>query len=203
MPADELLVRTFPLELRSISSEGAPGRIIEGRCVPYGVPAEVCDPGGEPYLEVFAPGAFSRAVRAPARVEFRYAHGRGLADWIGQGTSFAESDDGLDGCFRVLPGVFGDQALTLVDEGLLSGLSVGFRSLARRERYSPEGAVIRERCHLAEVSLTPHPSWQEAAVTGRRSGPAPFAGLAELRAELLPSHDPELAERLRAVGVRL
>lgn len=200
---DDILVRTFPLELRTAQLETGAGRIVEGRCVPYGIAAEVCDPGGEPYLEEFAPGAFARAVRAPGRVEFRYHHGTGLADWIGRAQSFAETDEGLDGTFRVIPGVFGDQALTLVDEGLLTGLSVGFRSLARRERKSSAGAIIRERCHLVEVSLTASPSWQEAAVTGRRSsGLAPAAAPA-VDLELQLERDLEQAERLRRVGVEL
>lgn len=200
MPDDELLVRTFPIELRAATLEGA-GRIVEGRCVPYGVAAEVCDPGGEPYREVFHPGAFARAVRAPSRVDLRYRHGGGLADWIGRALSFAETDEGLDGSFRVLPGVFGDQALTLVDEGMLTGLSVGFRALGRRELRDGSGAVIRDRCHLEEVSLVPQGAFAGAAVTGRRAAPAGLAGLG--RAELLPARDPEQEARLRAVGCSL
>jgi HK97 family phage prohead protease len=167
----ELLHRTYPVEVTTAAGPdetGERGRILDLRVVPYNVSARVRDPGGEPYLEQFAPGAFARACRAPDRVELRYAHGSGLADWIGRGVEFREADDGLDGSVRVLGGVFGDQALTLVDEGLLTGLSVGFADLARRNRRAADGAVIRERCHLVEVSLTPNPAYAGAVVTGRR-----------------------------------
>jgi len=193
----DLLVRTFAVRLEPSTSDG---RIIEGRCVPYHVPTLVQDaPDTDPYLEVIYPGAFTRAVRAPDRVQFRYMHRDGLADWIGRGVDFTDTDDGLDGSFRVLPGAFGDHALTLVDEGLLGGLSVGFRSLSRRDRRNAEGAIIRDRCHLVEVSLTPEPAYVGALVTGRRSSQA---GVDDVDlASLLPDRDEALDARLRAVGI--
>jgi HK97 family phage prohead protease len=199
----EILRRTFQvadLHVRTADDEADPaaGRIIDLRVVPYGVTAEVRDrPDAEPYLEQFARGAFSRAVRAPARVELRYHHGQGLADWIGRGLQFSETDDGLEGSVRVLGGPFGDHALQLVDEGMLAGVSVGFRDLARRNRRSSDGAIIRAMCHLEEVSLTRSPAYQGALVTGRRSSTPP-ADLPEL-----PERDAELDARLRAVGITL
>ena len=202
MPDQPILHRVFQVEdvhVRAAPDGGPVGRILDLRVVPYNVSAQVRDaPDAEPYLEQFAPGAFARAVRAPDRVQFRYHHGQGLADWIGRGVSFAEGDGGLDGSVRVLPGVFGDQALTLVDEGLLQGVSVGFQDLARRNRRAGDGAIIRERCHLVEVSLTPEPAYAGAQVTGRRSR--------------TPDPDPDWLEaarpdtsaldaRLRAVGI--
>jgi HK97 family phage prohead protease len=202
VPDQPTLHRTFQvtdLHVREAAEETPyAGRILDLRVVPYGVSAEVRDGDAEPYLERFAPGAFARAVRAPDRVQLRYAHGRQLADWIGRGVAFTEDEDGLDGSVRVLPGVFGDQALTLVDEGMLRGVSVGFNDLARRNRRAEDGAIIRERCHLVEVSLTPDPAYAAAAVTGRRSRTAPDPD------DLAPPvRDDQLDARLRAIGIQL
>lgn len=201
MPDQPILTRVFQVEdvhVRAAPDGGPVGRILDLRVVPYNVSAQVRDaPDAEPYLEQFAPGAFARAVRAPDRVQFRYHHGQGLADWIGRGVQFAEGDGGLDGSVRVLPGVFGDQALTLVDEGMLRGVSVGFQDLARRNRRAGDGAIIRERCHLVEVSLTPEPAYAGAAVTGRRSR-TPDPDWIDLAVR---PDTGELDARLRAVGI--
>lgn len=199
----EILRRTFQvadLHVRATDeTDPGAGRIIDLAVVPYGVTAEVRDsPDGEPYLEQFARGAFSRAARAPGRVELRYHHGQGLADWIGRGLEFTEGDDGLAGAVRVLGGPFGDHALQLVDEGLLTGVSVGFRDLGRRNRRAPDGAIIRERCHLEEVSLTRSPAYAGALVTGRRSTTPPEPDWFQL-----PIRDVTLDDRLRAVGITL
>jgi len=191
---DDLLTRTYALRLESLA-DGA-GRVVEGRCVPYNVETLVADPGTDPYLEVFRPGAFARAVRAPNRVTFRFRHGDGLADWIGQGLEFREDDDQLAGSFRVTASAFGDHALALVDDGIIRGLSVGFIDLARRVQKTASGAIIRARCHLAEVSLVPEPGYAGAVVTGRRESDDPLPvvqldGYADQR------------ERLRAIGVQV
>jgi len=193
---EKLHVRTYELPA---TSAGA-GRIVEARCVPYGVPTLVSDgPGTEPYMEVFAPGAFARAAKAPDRVAFKYRHGEALADWIGRGMSFEETDEGLSGAFRVIQSAFGDQALALVDEGIMRGVSVGFAVLGREKR-TPEGHVLRDRCHLAEVSLVPVPAYDGAAITGRRSAPKPLApggvAMAEYEKRLAAQR-----ERLRSLGI--
>jgi uncharacterized protein len=197
---DVLLTRTFPVRLQT----GEPDRrLVEGRCVPYGIATRVKDPGSDPYLEVFRPGAFARATKAPDRVHFKYNHGSGLGDLIGRAASFAEADDGLDGSFRVLAGAFGDQALTLVDEGILTGLSIGFTPLGQRVKTTPDGAIIRDRCHLVEVSLTGDPAYPGAVVTGRRTKSV-AADVADLtNFDVASLRDPELDARLRAVGIQV
>jgi len=198
--SDDLLRRTFSVRLAP--ADGA-GRIVEGRCVPYGVESLVADPGTDPYLETFTPGAFARAVRAPNRVSFRFRHGDGLADWIGRATEFVETDEGLDGSFRVTESAFGDHALALVDDAIITGLSVGFVALGRRERRTASGAIIRDRCHLAEVSLVPEPAYAGALVTGRREL-AGDPGERQIPPDLaVPLLESAQIDRLRAVGIHL
>lgn len=188
----DLMRRTFQLQLAA--AEGA-GRIVEGRCVPYGVETMVADAGTDPYREVFLPGAFQRAVKAPTRVSFRFRHGDALADWIGRGLEFTEDDDGLTGSLRVTESAFGDHALALIDDGIIRGLSVGFLDLARRVQRTASGAIIRARCHLAEVSLVPESAYVGAEVTGRRESVAV--------ASVIPDPYESQRERLRAIGVQV
>lgn len=196
MNAEEILHRTFPLKLERT---GADRRTLEGCCVPYGEAALVTDDDGKTtYYEAFEPGAFTRNLRAAARIELRYEHRDGLADIIGRAVELSEEGSGLYGSFRVFDGAFGDQALTLVDEGVLPGLSVGFVSKRRGGvRQTAEGTVIRDLCHLEEVSLCRTPAYDRAVITARRSA-------SMLRAELeLPAVADEQLERLRAVGIEL
>jgi len=187
----DLIVRTFPIKL---AAAGA-GRIVEGVCVPYGVVCRVADPPDfEPYDELFRAPAFARSCRAPDRVPFKFRHGEELSDWIGRGVELEETDAGLRGAFRVVDGTLGDHTLSLVDEGIITGLSVGAEPIGRVKIEN--GVVIRDRCRLAEVSLVPIPAYDDARVTARRAQHP-----AEL--ELTHRRDAELDARLRAVGIRL
>lgn len=193
----EILVRTFPIErLALVDAPDADGRVVTGRCVPYNVAAMVRDPGTDPYRELFLPGAFRGAAKAPDRVHFKFNHGRAVSDWIGRGLGFVESDEGLDGEFRVVAGAIGDHALALVDDGIMSGLSVGFEALGR-DRRDADGTIVRARCRLVEVSLCPEPAFVGAAVTGRRSAP----DLAVVEVDAADAARDAQRVRLRALGI--
>lgn len=193
MNAETILRRTFPLKLE----RSGDGRTLEGCCVPYGEAAEVSDDGVTTYWEVFEPGAFTRNLRAASRIELRYEHRDGLADIVGRALQLSEESSGLYGAFRVFDGAVGDQALRLVEEGILPGLSVGFLPKRRGAlRKTAEGTVIRDLCHLEEVSLCRAPAFDKAVVTAVRSRDA-------IRRELEIPAPPvdEQIERLRAVGI--
>jgi len=196
MSADEVLTRTFPLRLER---SGGDGRTLEGCCVPYGEAALVRDsPDQQPYYEVFEPGAFTRNLKAAARVELRYEHGDGMLDTLGRAVELSEEASGLYGSFRVFDGYVGDHALRLVEEGVLPGLSVGFIPKRRGTvKRTAEGTIIRDLCHLAEVSLCREPAFDRAVVTAVRSATV-------MRGELdLPPVADEQLERLRAIGIEL
>jgi Escherichia/Staphylococcus phage prohead protease len=186
----ELHRRMVNLEL-----SGNEGRILEGVLVPYNTPTRVQDPGGPPYMEVFEPGAFKRQLAAADKVQLRFEHRDGLTDRVGRGLEMHERDDGLFGRFRVVDGVIGDHALALVDEGMIGGFSVGFADLARLERRNEKGHVLRQRCHLADVSLVPEPAYAGTAVAHRHS-PSPLAAPP-------PAVSEEQLARLAAIGITL
>ena len=185
----ETIRREFAVTL---ARAGADQRTLGGCCVPYNVPSMVSDDGVSLYREMFAPGAFGRQTTAANRIPLKYRHGEGLMDTVGRATQLDEHDDGLWGMFRVFDGLIGDQALTLVDEGMLTGLSV--QGVPTKSTRNADGVVVRQRLHLTEISLCEEPAYVGAVVSVRRSR-------VELELPERPS-DEQLA-RLAAVGIRV
>ncbi len=186
--SDQAIVREFPVELTERD-----GRTIDLRVVPYNKVATVADaPFYEPYQEMWVQGAFDRQLSAANRVEvfLNFEHQDGLQGIIGHGTELRESPDGLEGTFRVHPNADGDKALHLVNEGLLTGVSLEFKALkSTREN----GVMVRQRAHLDRVSLTRagRPAYKDAKVLAIRTKPA----------ERVPVFDPALAERIARFGI--
>lgn len=185
----EIIRRTFAVTL---SRAGADQRTLGGCCVPYNRVATVSDDGVNGYREMFAPGAFTHVIPASNRVRLKYSHGTTLLDEVGTCTQLEEREDGLYGMFRARDGLLGDQALSLVDEGFLTGLSVSGRP--RKTTRNADGVVVREKVDLAEVSLCEEPAYVDALVSVRRS---------RVDLELPERPSDEQLKRLAAVGIRL
>lgn len=187
----QIIVRAFIAELATQD-----GHTIVGRCVPYGEVATV-DDGRGPYQERFERGAFRRVTRAPNKVLLDFEHQQGILDVIGRGVSFEERDDGLHGTFRAT-GAPGDQALELIRDGVLTGMSV--RALVLGPGRREGGVVVRTACHLDRVALCREPAYAGAVITALRST-TPEAEPADLAA-LRPPRNVALEERLHALGIR-
>jgi HK97 family phage prohead protease len=155
MPEDnvpERLVRevTFAVE--------GDGRTIEARIVPYNTPTKVADAPqhggtGIPYLERWLPGAFDAQTNAANRVDvwLNFEHEDGFRGIIGHGKVLRSEPDALYGTFRVEPGPDGDKALHLVNEGVLTGLSI--EAIPTRTQRTREGIVDRVKARLDKVAL--------------------------------------------------
>lgn len=184
---DELIRRTFAVTL---DRAGPDQRTLGGCCVPYNVVSTVSDDGVTTYREMFAPGCFRHVTRAARRVPLKYRHGTSILDDVGYATQLDDQDDGLWGMFLARNNLVGDQALALVDEGTLTGLSVS--GVPRRTMRSAEGVVVRQKVDLTEISLCEEPAYVDAMLTVRRTRVA--------TAERPP--DEQLA-RLAKIGIRL
>lgn len=165
----EILRRDFPVEF----AEGGDGRTIDARIVPYDVKAKVADPPDfRPYEESFVRGAFERQTGAPDRVKIwlNFEHEQGLRGIVGHGVELHDRDDGLYGSFRVHENADGDKALSLVRQGLLTGLSLEFASLRSRV---VDGVTQRLRAHIDKVSLCRdvNAAYQGAEVLAVRQAP--------------------------------
>lgn len=135
------------LEIRSTEA-----REITGRIVPYGQAITV-----KGRREAFARGAFAGVN--PADVKLLDHHGRPL----GRMLDLEERDDGAWGTFRIAATAAGDEMLTLVSEGVVTGLSVGFVP-GTQARDGTHTRVAR----LPEVSLVTWPAYETAQVVSVR-----------------------------------
>jgi len=145
------------------------GRTLVGVAVPYGVETRIGS-----YTESFAAGAFANVD--PAAVPLTAMHPDGPEQLpIGISTELREEVDGLHGAWRVSDTAFGNDVLTLVRDGALTGLSIGFvpgtdRWTADRTRVvRGPGAVLD---HVALVRSPAYPDARVGAVRGAQADAA-------------------------------
>lgn len=145
---NDTLIRGFApqLEIRA-ASKGGDGRTVEGIAVPYGR-AQRIDPT---LVEQFARGAFNHQLNAPHRVRFSREHMSFGGALIGRAVELRDDPAGLWGAWRVSATPAGDETLTLVEDGVLDELSIGFRE--RQNRRLADGTIERVRADLVEVSV--------------------------------------------------
>lgn len=160
----ERLQRSRPADLEVRGD----GRTVTGICVPFDAPTEVTDLA-RTYTETFRRGAFVRtlAERGARRVKFLANHDSKA--WpIGRADVLREDAAGLYGEFRVPNTQAGDDVLELIREGVLDGLSIGFRPM--RDQWTRDrSAVDRLEVRLDEVSLVAYPAYDLGRVSGIRS----------------------------------
>ena len=142
------------------------GRTLELRVVPYGVVARVSDDGGQThYDEVWMPGVFERQTKAPNRVLMNFEHRQGISDVVGRGTELRETKHGLEGTFRMLNHSDADKALELVNEKVLTGVSL---EAEVKKTVREDGLVKRVKATLRNIALTRMPAYPEATVLAVR-----------------------------------
>ncbi len=195
----EILHRTYTTDMTA-----GDGRTVDVRIVPYGEQITHNDgrgglPKGVPYQEVWESGAFSDQARAAEvgrakHVLLNFEHEEGLRGVVGHGLTLREAADGLYGSFTIHAGPDGDKALMLVQEGVLTGISLEARS--KKSVRNAAGLVRRVKAVLVNVALCREGAYEGARVLAIRE-PAMM-----LDEELLPHpFDPDLAERLERLGL--
>jgi hypothetical protein len=174
VPADALgyQERRFPLVME-IREQGD-GRTLYGRAVPYHV---VGDVGGK-YSERFLPGVFSKQLSAAANgfVKLYDSHDARLRGQphIGKTEMLREQPDGLYGEWRIMDTPAGNGMLTMVREGEITGLSIGFKpGEGGASRKASDGVVERLSGHLDHVALTSEPVYADAGILAVRSQTMP------------------------------
>jgi len=159
----------LPADCLSIREEGQRS-FVEGLVVPYWTVTEVVErrPNGLiQFREQFAPGSFERAMRAPHRVTFVYGHSDSLAERLGSGESFRESEEGLIATFK-LDRSKTEQARDVIETSHGS-LSAGFISLFPQHWTEREGELVTRRSvHLGHVAAVPAGAYPDARVLAMR-----------------------------------
>ncbi len=156
-------VRHFDVELRADGE----GRTLEGLAAPCNAPANIRDMFGE-YTETILPGAFARTITDRAgKIKLLAQHDRSSFP-LGNIPRLWEDAEGLRMEAVVANTTAGTDALTLVNERVVNGLSIGFQ-VVRQSWNDDYSARELQEVKLLEVSLVTEPAYAEAGVTGVRS----------------------------------
>ncbi len=184
----EVLYRSYLPDLEVVrAKDGGDGRTVSGILVPYGKPQFI----HESLTEVFPQGAFRHQLAAMHRVHYAYEHVSQGGVPVGRIHEAREDAKGLFASMRVSATVRGDELLTLIEDGVYSELSIGFR--ARRNRTLADGTIERAKADLTEIASVLHGAYgQGAKVLAVRSAeddgepvehePSPAPGVDEVAA---------------------
>lgn len=167
-----------PIIHRSVSTAlevRAAQRTIVGRAMPYNSPTEIYSQGST-FREVFRPGAFARSIAQRGDKVRLLANHDQRSFPIGKPDRLYELADGLYLEARMAPTRDGDEALALVADGYVTGLSVGFREVDAI--WDREGTREVREAALHEISLVAFPAYEDAQVVGIRSREIELAQLA-------------------------
>jgi HK97 family phage prohead protease len=146
------------------------GRTVYGIVMPYGVETRVND-GRGPYTEVFHRGAFAKTIRERGdRIKLNVNHDKYHQLPIGRAITFNEDAKGLHGEFRVSSTEAGDEALTLIRDGVADSFSAGFHPVipGPNDPIPRNGLVERLEAKLDHVALVAFPAYEGARVGGVR-----------------------------------
>jgi HK97 family phage prohead protease len=133
-------------------------RTIEGVVLPYG---EIASKGYERFR--FLPGALQYGEQCRVKLLRDHDYGRPLGVMIHD----EESDGGRLARWRIARGADGDEALSLAEDGVLDGLSVGvdFEPGTDTTYDADNGVTLVHRADWRETSLTAMPAFDSARVT--------------------------------------
>jgi HK97 family phage prohead protease len=146
---------------------------VVGRVVPYDTPADI-----GLFLESFQRGAFTKSIVTQPNIPLLLWHDNRSFP-IGHATSWDDRPDGLHAQFKLALTPVAQVAGKHIDDGFITGLSIGFQPTRSTWRYTPDwnpdlgpdhmDHVTRTEARLIEVSLTPTPAYVDAFVTSVQS----------------------------------
>lgn len=109
-----------------------------------------------PFIETFAPGAFSRSLRTRTNIRLLVDHNpeRLLASRQARTLRLAEDDNGLRVDADLAPTSYGRDLKVLADRGEIRSMSFAFKPTKDGEQWSPDGqARTVTEARLFEVSI--------------------------------------------------
>jgi HK97 family phage prohead protease len=161
------------IQLRSFTTglqvrDDGDGRTLVGVAAPYGTPVTIHE-AGRTYVETFVRGAFADDTADPGAIPLTARHpGSNDVLPIGRTVSLREEHDGLHGEWHVSDTTFGTEVLTLVRDGAITGLSVGF--VEHTDRWSADRRTVqRVRAHLDHVAVVRVPAYPAARIAAVRA----------------------------------
>lgn len=177
--------RVLEVEIRDMDTKGGYTRLT-GRAVPYDVPTDL---GW--FLEDFAAGSFAKSITEAARDLPLLLFHDSRTFPIGAADEWQDTKAGLDGIWRLDQSPEAQRAAQLADDGLLTGMSVGFQPIRSEWRYvedwnpdlgeANKDRVTRLEARLLEVSVVSTPAYKDAAVKSVRTGERPIKRAVQAR----------------------
>lgn len=160
-PTDGYQVREFDTAIATRNASDGTGRSFTGLAVPFDDEIQLL-PG---LYESVAPGAISRN---DGKLFWRHH------ELIGRITDARETEAGWLIDATISDTSLGRDALALLQDGAIDRLSIGFEPIAATETKDADGNLhIRHTSiRIREVSLVPHPAYENAAITEHRKAPA-------------------------------
>lgn len=157
----EFLIKHIACDV--VKADGDDPRTIRGLASTFEEPSNHDSHG-----DIINPRAFdeaiAEAVAGTRKIKMLNGHGAAIGLW----KEFEITPRGLRVTGRISDVAEGNDVLTLVNDGVVDGLSIGFPFLGSEyrdlEHMTPWGAPVREwtKVNLREVSPTPFPSNQNA-----------------------------------------
>jgi len=144
------LILTFSSQIESADTER---RVIAGKIVPFETPGNT-----SVGKVVFAKGSID--VGDPGKIKMLMQHRNDKP--IGRMQRFNEEEDGIYASFKISASMQGSDALTLAQENLISGMSVGVDVIKSSQK---KDYIYVTKAQLKEVSLVESPAFTEAQVT--------------------------------------
>ncbi len=145
-------------------AKGGDGRTVVGIAVPFGKTQRI----NAGLTERVLTGSADHMLRQPRRLKFAREHIRLGGTLIGRAHEMRNDTSGLWVAMRASRTTAGDEALTLVADGALDELSIGFRAV--RSRRAEDGVIERVRIDVLETALVIEGAYGRGArVTGLRS----------------------------------
>ena len=156
-------------EFRYVEFRAIEGRTIHGNIVVYGDITET-----RMGKETFAPGAFGDVANLDSILHFQHERARPLARTGGGGLILTDSPERLAIAAEMPNTRDGDDALTLVDKGILRGFSSEFH--AKGERYDGTTRIITAAT-LPGVGLVDKPAYSQSLITEVRATEDGISGM--------------------------
>ena len=172
--------RDCPLDIIDIrrSSEG---RTLVGRALLYNERNVVSDDGRTSYVETWLPGVFSRSIaERGSRGKIALFGRHDIGRWpYGAVQRWDDGPDALGFEAKVSRTTAGDELLELINDGAITGISVGAEPIENR---TIPGGVARAEAKLMELSVCVFPQLAGAEILAVRERPEPAAGTVRLDA---------------------
>ena len=151
----DILIRSFALERAVVAAADGDGRSLAIRAVPWDTEIRI----GQEEFESFDSRAFNTQLRAATRVPLTLSHPREgdilTNSLIGNLQSMEVGEDGLHVVARVASSTVATEALTLVNDGVLDEVSIGFVDVKHQRTARPGGGFLLRRlaARLDHVAL--------------------------------------------------